>query len=1010
MAGGRNALRFPHFAFNLASKEAIMRNLLVFLVLVICSLILTASAPAQEQTGSIEGVVRDQQGGVLPGSTVEARHLQIGSTITLTSDLAGTFRFTALAPGYYDVTASLSGFQAAKSEHVEVLLGQIKRLEFSLPVAGITEQIEVVATASPLIDVKQNTRGFSLRQDQIDKLPRGLDYTSVVPLMPGANSEPKLGGLSLDGSSAGENRFVIDGMDTTGLTTGVPGQALNIDAVDEIQVKSSGYAAEHGGSTGGVVNVLTRSGTNEWHGDARFYFSSSGLTADPRPTLRRNPQDSTKAEYVTYGEDPFTGPEPGFSLGGPISRNKAWFFASYQPVLRYTERTVTFALDGSTGTFDQQTRRHLLNLNQALQLGSRLHTRVAFNMASGRTDGILPDQAGRETPVGNFSVIRYEPRWSTSGSADYVVSPRVVLSGRVGYFYANERTDNVRSTPRFVFAYSNIGYLDVPPELQRVTGFTTDTSTMDVIRNRDARLSVQADGTWFLNLWGGHSVKAGIQADWMGNDLDRGSKGNSVGLYWGRSLLGKRGKYGYYAITTNSRYPHRGPIYLGKAEGSTAGMFIQDSWTIRRRMTLSLGLRTERESLPGYVVDKEADPIIEFGFGQKLAPRVGIAYDLRGNGRWKLYGSWGVFYDIFKYKLSLAFGAIDAMSYAFTLDTYDWPSLLNDPACPPACPGTLIIGPRRVISSTKDDIDPALKPMRLQEAVAGIEHQLRPSLSLAARYIHKQLDRGVEDIGSLDTDLNEIYTVGNPGYGRATLAFPGVALPRAVRDYDAFEISARRLFSSRWALNTSYVYSRLYGNFSGLSQSDENGRTDPNVGRAYDYPVMMFGQDGKPVYGRLATDRPHQFKIYVLYSAPFGFDLSAFQAAATGVPVTREAAVFPANQYPVQYLGRMSDGRTPPLSQTDIYIQKNFTWSERFKLSLGFSLTNLFNQNTTVSKFSTETDFGRGLAINEDDFYAGRVDFQQLFIQQNETRDPRFLMSDSFQPPRAMRVIVKWMF
>jgi hypothetical protein len=473
-----------------------------------------------------------------------------------------------------------------------------------------------------------------------------------------------------------------------------------------------------------------------------------------------------------------------------------------------------------------------------------------------------------------------------------------------------------------------------------------------------------------------------------------------------------RGKYGYYRVTTNSRDTQRGQIFIGKAEGSTAGLFIQDDWRPVHRLTLNAGLRTERETVPRYAIPGgDSSSIIEFGFGQKLAPRLGAAYDLKGDGRWKLYGSWGIFYDIFKYSLSTAYGGLDTVQYAYTLDTYDWPTLLASPACTPACPGTLIFGPAVGANFDTDSIDPDLKPMKLQEVVVGAEHQLRPHLIVTARYVHKQLDRAVEDIGSLDANYNEIYTVGNPGFGRATLAYPGVALPNAVRRYDAVELEARRPLANRWAFGVSYLWSRLYGNFSGLSQSDENGRVSPNVARGYDYPAIMFDQSGKPVYGRLATDRPHQLKAFLVYSTTFGLNFSVFQALSTGLPVTREVAVLPPSNYPMQYLGRMSDGRTPTLSQTDLYVQQDIAMVRGTRLSAGIGVSNLFNQDTAVSQYIGETEQGTGgLTFNEADLYAGRLDFQQLMVQQGIRKDARFLMANGYQPSRSARVMIKWTF
>ncbi len=418
-----------------------------------------AVASGQEQTGLAEGIVRDEQGGVLPGAIITARNLAVGATLQVVTGDRGAFRFGALSPGYYDITAALDGFRTSRFERVEILLGQIKRLDFVLPVGTLQELVNVSAV-SPLVDVKQSARGFSLRQDQLATLPRGLDYTTMIAIVPGANLEPKLGGLSVDGSSAAENRFIIDGIDTTDPMIGVPGQSLNIDNVEEMQIKSSGYTAEFGGSTGGVINVLTKSGTNRWHGDLRFYLTSDALDAGPRPTLRRNPQVSTLAESITYPKDGYQGLEPGFSIGGPIRTDRAWFYLAYQPLLKHTDRTVSFSLDGSSGTFGQDVTRHLLTATQTLQFGPRVRTRTSFNYAPTLTQGLLPNQAGSDSPVSNFDNTSTKPNWTASGTADLVATSRIFVSGRVGYTYANQHTSNVRAVPRYGFQFSNIGLLD----------------------------------------------------------------------------------------------------------------------------------------------------------------------------------------------------------------------------------------------------------------------------------------------------------------------------------------------------------------------------------------------------------------------------------------------------------------------------------------------------------------------------------------------------------------------
>jgi outer membrane receptor protein involved in Fe transport len=131
----------------------------------------------------------------------------------------------------------------------------------------VTETVQVTAE-TPLVDVRQSSRATNIRAEQVDLLPKGRDFTTLVTQAPGANQETKLGGLSIDGASAGENRYIIDGIETTNLQSGTSGKNVIVDFIEEVQVKSSGYTAEFGGATGGVINAVTKSGTNDFHGSA----------------------------------------------------------------------------------------------------------------------------------------------------------------------------------------------------------------------------------------------------------------------------------------------------------------------------------------------------------------------------------------------------------------------------------------------------------------------------------------------------------------------------------------------------------------------------------------------------------------------------------------------------------------------------------------------------------------------------------------------------------------------
>jgi outer membrane receptor protein involved in Fe transport len=986
---------------------------------------------AQEQRGSIEGVIKDSSGAVLPGVTVEAR-TGTGVVLTATTNSEGVYRFPSVAPGTYEITASLQGFAPKKQTDVIVGLGQTKKVDLAVGLQGVTESVQVTAE-SPLVDVRQSARQTNIRAEQIALLPKGRDFTSLVTQAPGVNIEPKLGGISIDGSSAGENRFIIDGIETTNLQTGVSGKSLIADFVEEIQVKSSGYTAEYGGSTGGVINVITKSGTNGFHGGVLFNWQGDKLAGTPTPSLRLDLTDSNRAEYVTYPKDKTNRFEPGLAIGGPIAKDHLWFFGAYQPALTTTNRVVnpTTARNPNAGTFDIKQKQQVQNAsgNVSAQLSDSLRGRVAFNNSWGRSQGLLPSLEGTDRTDTNYSKTSVFPNYSLSANLDWTASQRLFFGVRGGYYSSDQHDSKVTELPYFRWTNTNnIGFLDVPASLQRATNFRSLASNTKVERDQQTRLNFQADGTWYAKAAGDHQVKFGVQTDRVGNNVLSGETGNRVSIFWNRPLSTgspvQRGTYGYYSVRSNGVDPKKGFITEGNVHTTNIGLFVQDQWTINNKLTINVGVRTERERVPMYIAGSGLPKFgIEFNFADKIAPRAGFAYDINGDGKWKAFGSWGVFYDIFKIELPRgSFGGDKWLEYYYTLDTYDWPNLVSSPNCPPACNGRIIRGaptadnPKggidfRHVSLDADTIDPNLKPMRQQEATAGLEHQLNDVMALSVRYVHKQVDKAIEDTGSLDYQGNEIYVIANPGFNLTALAFtnPNVALPKAKRDYDSVEFAFEKRFARNWYLRSSYLWSRLFGNYSGLSQSDENGRTSPNVGRLFDYPLMMFQDGGTAVFGPLATDRPSQFKTNFIYAFPFGTSVGLTEWVASGLPVSRELGIYPTSNLPVQYKGRGSDGRTLTYSQTDAFVQHGFKIGGGREFQISLNVLNLFNQSTAVSRHSTYQKIN-GVVPNEVLFYTGKQTLESLITSQGVEKDPRFLMNNAFQVPIQARIGLRFMF
>ena len=1005
-------------------------------------LFLAPLASAQETRGSIEGVVKDSSGGVLPGVTVEARTAQ-GIVTTAVTDAMGKYRFPSLVPGRYSVTATMSGFKKVQFENVELLLGQILQVNFDMSVGGLTEDVQVTAE-SPIIDVKQNSAAVSIQSEIIDRIPKGRDFTSLVTTAPGTNNETKAGGIQIDGASGSENRFVVDGLDTTSLRTGVSQKEVLTDFVAEVQVKSSGYNAEYRATTGGVLSAITKSGTNRFRGGIGAYYSNDKWLGDIRQSLRLNPQQQTVAEYTVTPRDKAYNFEPVLDIGGPILSNKLWFFAGYIPQRNITERTVTFTDPRGlppTRTFVNKNTDHNLNYNVTAQPQSSLR----FKFAASNERGIgtqalttsLPTKEPNGTSTSNATLFPNPVTTNTTndsyvGDTSWVVSPKFFVNANLGYLAYN--TFNVSETefpnqlrhsfgqsnfcnPTAVPGSANCPFPEIPASLQQLNAFVDRPSSARGVRDKYGRLGFNLDGTYYASLKGQHTFKAGFQYERLSNDVLTGAQAPTVTLNWNssRTTLDEpprqvRGGYGYYTVART--------YTEGKIHSNNIGIFVQDAWTVHNRLTFNLGLRADKEEIPSY---RPENPGINFGMGDKLAPRLGFAYDVNGDGKWKGYGSWGLFYDIQKLEMPRgSWGADHWIDYHYTLDTYDWPSISCEGPQGTGCPGTFIeLADRRHVANDPENflVDPNLKPMRSQEFTVGLDHELTRTMSVGVRYAHKAVDYAIEDVGIQVAGVGEVFMIANPGYGIAEFTLRGScpscpAQPPALRDYDGLEFRLRKRLSNRWSLNTSYLWSRLYGNYSGLASSDENGRTSPNVNRIFDGIYMSFDETGEPTYGRLQTDRPHQFKAQATYDLPWGTGIGANYFIETGTP---QQSTFTMKSVPVFDQGRGNLGRTPTLSQTDLFVYHDFKLPQGMRLQLNANVLNLFDQSTVTRLFTTR--YRDALPVGDLQFFAG-VDTAALVQQLNSDSittnnirpDARFGQPDQYQGARAIRLQAKILF
>jgi len=1002
---------------------------------------LAGAAWAQEQSGGIQGVVRDSSGAVLPGVTVEARNVSAAGAQSVVTDDRGVYRFPALPPGTYEVTASLQGFNPAKITNAIIVLGKLLTIDLALTVASVSETVQVIGE-SPIIDIKQNATFATVQAEAIARIPKGRDFTSVIVMAAGANDESRAGGTSINGASGSENRYIVDGIDTTNLRTGVSEKRVVNEWVAEVQVKTSGYNAEFGGATGGVVSAVTKSGSNQFRGSASFYFGNNdSLRGKVRPSLRLLPTNTTQAEYYKLPLDKIPEYQPVFEIGGPILKDSLWFYGGYAPVRTSTTRTVTFVTapaDGSskTQTFVQDNPVDRVTATLSGQLGNKLRFKLnaapSWSKSRKAIPSIEPNGTSTADPnIDRASVGRNDWNHSYSTNLDYMASNKLYVSLMGGYFLYDGETLGNGTAILHSFGNTNNMYPQIPANLIQPSGFVDGKSSNKTVRDKYARLFVNATTTWFVEAGGQHTVKLGGRYERIGEDVLTGQLEPTITLNWdtpyNRNDTGEsvRGTYGHFVVS-------KGVVVTANIHSNNWGFFLQDSWAVNSRLTINAGVRTESEKVPYYSAGAEGQGL-DFGFSKKIAPRLGFAWDVAGDGKWKAYGSFGRYFDITKLEMPRgSFGGEKWISYAWTLDTYDWTKI----SCQEGrtgCPGTFVeqtiwrFGSNEVDPSIDDVrkkyfgtsgnwIDPDIKPVQSQAVSLGLDHELSPVMSVGARYTHTWVTRTIEDAGWNEPGLGEFYIIGNPGdgafgdqkflWGPDKLYKTGtfVPMPKPIRKYDAIELTFKKRLANNWSGQLVYTFSRLWGNFPGLASSDEGGRTSPNVNRMYDSIWMMYDQSGSktPVVGLLNTDRPHYVKAQFTYDLPWGTMVGVNWSGRTGALYSAQLSY--QGYSPTFYKGRGSLGRTPFEQFVDLLIQQDIRLGKRYTININVNVSNLLDTDTATAIFASPSR-DRYTASPPEAFFNG-FNFDALMAASPTSYRPdaRYKLASSFMGRREIRL------
>jgi len=1037
----------------------------VFTVFVVLSL--SAIAFGQRTTGSVEGTVKDPKGAVVPGASVSLKGDSVGFSRTVQTNADGFYKFVEVPAGTYKITVgAISGFAAATAE-AKVDIERTNTVDVNM---GIGTSVAVVNVENdPMganIDTADSKVQTTITRALIDRLPASPNLTSLLKVSPATRSEPLSGGFQVDGASGSENTFLIDGQPVENFRTGTLNSVNNIPTslINELQIKTGGFEAEHGGASGGVVSIQTKGGSDVIHGNANISFDTSKLQPNPRFATSRFASNPTcsgtttvaacQAQYdanpqITYAiaspKDAYLTTYPELLLSGPIIKKHLYFLGNWSPQQSETSRTANFYNSISAANFTTgklilvpntsiPTNQIDYNVKQRFEYGygridaqffDKLRGTASYLWNPSITKGSIPFGAiavgsnpsntfygGTSYPSGEYTKLQGGRTNANTfnSSATYTPTSTWVINFRYGHEFLNEKGTPyaLNAVTRYTCGGDQKVYPSYVPTANAPAPFTvqgqncvlnfSNVPTNSVtFRDVSTKNQYDIDASRFLSSFGGrHEFKFGYTRGKTSNDVANGNAATgTVALNYGQNFSGT-GVSAACDLPVNNNFGANTCIgygtlnrsgTFGKGSNNYQALYVQDKWQPTRRLTLNLGMRDEKENLPSFnagdLLAGTAIPGITQGWGRKWAPRLGAAYDLFGDGKNKIYGSYGWFYDRLKFAAPRgSFGGDFFRTDYFPIlaahpnyDYYTPARILGNWTDPrgggnPSTQGGLSIqqydfripsnlteAQFKALGLVVTGVDPNLKSFRQDEFTVGYERELSRNYTFSARFTRKNVAHAMEDHAILGLNEAENYPVGNPGEGLDLALDKAVGISRSAKPqrlYKGLEFIFTKRFSHNYNFSANYTWSRLFGNYSGLASSDEGGRTDPGVERFFDYAINGYTAQGTPDNGLLATDRTHTFKAYGSYSwnwwgsktssTDFGF----FQQVLQGTPQTTFITVVKTS---IPLFKRGDLGRTPIFYQTDLNVSHKYKFGKENRYTLVGELIalNAFNNNSVTS-------------------------------------------------------------
>jgi outer membrane receptor for ferrienterochelin and colicin len=900
-----------------------------------------------QTTGTLSGRVLDKQGRTVTGAKLVLSGSNLQGTRAFVSDAEGRYRFPLIPPGTYTISATHEGFNPAKAQ---VLVGLDRTASVDLTMAQLAGAVVEVVDAAAAVDIKAAASGANFTQETLAKLPTSRDFGNIALLAPGVTQDEV--GLKVYGGTGAENSYLVDGTNTTGVEFGTQGKKVPMEFIQEFQVKTGGYEAEFGKALGGVINLITKSGGNEFSGDAFAYTEGSVFKAG-------NQHAGEGVRPVPLENKTF---EIGFDAGGAILKDKLWYFVAYD---RRTNNQTNQIRTGATGqTAPTDSTRDLFAAKLTWRLAEG-HTFIASILGD-------PEEISGavKTPQGPAST------WDGKrkiGGTDLSLRYEIAGDDWFGQLQFSTHKEKNSVLPGGAGG-SQIQYIDNSNDGAISGGFGRyDDKTF-------TRDNVQGSITRYL---GSHELKFGFDMQKDSAAIERGFSGGQQVTIFANPNPASAGAnpfvYSHYYWTSADAYVDDdhpelshlpSVIFKSKPRHESQAFFLQDKWSITPTMVLNLGIRLDQTDI------KDQFGRTTIALKDQWAPRLGFIWDFKGKGRDKLFVSMSRYYE--QVPLDLVIRSFSVEINPSVVNYHRTSTVINanaeaDIGFDPAL---------RTVGSYVEPVDWNLKGSYNDEFILGAETTVREKYVLGAKYIRRFLGRAIEDGLDVTSPLGD-YFIMNPGESSPA----GRTYPKAVRDYKGIELNAQRKFADHFSWQVSYLWSELKGNyegaFQGIGGADGTGQLDPNINSAFDLQEFVVNS-----YGKLSGDRTHQFKANGYYEWDFGLSMGATFQYLSGTPISRLGYHNGYGRYELFLTPRGTEGRTPNTSRLDLNLGYTLKLAAKQQLRFLLDVTNLLNSQTAT-------------VIDQ------RYNFEESEAGQTNRN---YMKGFAFQTPRSIRFGVRYSF